>query len=540
MNAIRSAALFCVIAVFTKPVNAGNEFDVVVYGGTSAGVAAAIQVARSGKTVVLIEPSKHVGGLTSGGLGATDIGNKRVIGGISREFYRRVRAHYAKPLSWNWQELKDYKSPRSKHPLAEDAMWTFEPSVAESIMNKWIQKSQVVVHRNERLNRKVGVKRNGLAVVSITMESGKTFHGKQFIDATYEGDLLAAANISYIVGREPNSQYGETLNGVQTKNAKHHQFVPRVDAFQVPGDKQSGLLLGIQADGPGQEGAGDHRVQAYCFRMCNTMHEANRIPFAKPKDYDEQAYELLFRNFEAGAKANPWHAIFMPNLKTDTNNNKGFSTDFIGQSYDWAEADYVTREVIFRKHLTYQQGLMWTLSNHKRVPKAVREYYSKWGNCRDEFPDFNGWPHQLYVREARRMIADVVMNQSHCEGKSVVNDPIGMAAYTMDSHNVQRYVDENGFVKNEGDVQVGGFPPYPISYRSIIAKKTECSNLSTPTCLSASHIAFGSIRMEPVFMVLAQSAAVAACHAIDAHCSLSDVDYSDLKAELKRLGQVLE
>ena len=546
LNVLRTMARcivwFFVVVRFVAPghsVCAEDSYDVVVYGGTSGGVAAAVQVARMNKTVMLIEPSNHLGGLTSGGLGATDIGNKAAIGGISREFYQQVKKHYSQPEAWTWQKKGEYKSYRNPDG-SDDAMWTFEPHVAEKIFREMLRLNNVRFVMNERLDLRRGVIKNGKAIVEIRMESGRSYRAKRFIDATYEGDLLGTAGVSYHVGRESNDTYRETLNGIQTKNATKHQFVPNVSAYVVAGDATSGLLPGVAAKGSGgQDGSGDHRVQAYCFRMCNTTHPANRIPFEKPDDYNELNYELLLRNFESGAKIAPWHPINMPNHKTDTNNNGGFSTDFIGMSYAWPEADYATRAKIYQQHLSYQKGLMWTLANHPRVPKAIRDEFSRWGNCRDEFVENNGWPHQLYVREGRRMVGALVMTQHHCQGKETVSDAVGLAAYTMDSHNVQRYVDEEGNARNEGDVQVGGFPPYPISYRSIIPKASECSNLLVPIALSASHIAYGSIRMEPVFMVLGQSAATAACQSIENDKTVQQIDYQSLKRRLVTDGQVL-
>ncbi|MCA9218180.1 MAG: FAD-dependent oxidoreductase [Planctomycetales bacterium] len=516
-----------------------QQFDVIVYGGTAGGVAAAVQVSRMGKTVALIEPSNHIGGLTSGGLGATDIGNKAAIGGISREFYQRIKMYYATDAAWKWQKPNEYKSPRQNDPEGDDARWTFEPHVAEIVLREMLDEAKVNVFVNERMDRSsTGVGMNGQRIQWIRTESEMTFHGKQFIDATYEGDLLAAAGVSYVVGRESNDRYGETLNGVQTANATKHQLQPGIDPYVVKGDPTSGLLPGID-DGPGKEGGEDARVQAYCLRMCNTTHPENRRPFEKPADYNELEYELLFRNFEAGAKIPPWHPLPMPNRKTDTNNNRGFSTDYIGFSYTWPEADYATRDQIYRRHLRYQKGLMWTLANHPRVPTEIRAEFGRWGNCIDEFTDNDGWPHQLYVREGRRMVADCVMTEHHCVGREKVTDSVGLAAYTMDSHNVQRYVDEHGHVRNEGDVQVGGFPPYAISYRAIIPKESECHNLSVPIALSASHIAYGSIRMEPVFMVLGQSAATAACISIDNDATLQSIAVRNLQATLIRDNQVL-
>ncbi|MST00574.1 MAG: FAD-dependent oxidoreductase, partial [Pedosphaera sp.] len=422
----------------------------------------------------------------------------------------------------------------------EETMWTFEPSAALKVCNDLVREAGVEVVYGEWLNRKDGVKKDGARIVSIAMESGRTFQAKMFIDATYEGDLLAVAGGSYTVGREANSLYNETLNGVQTKNARYHQFVAGVDPYVKKGDSASGLLPSIDAKGPGTEGGGDKRVQAYNFRMCLTDHPENRIPFTKPEGYSELWYELLFRNYEAGYKGIPWINSSMPNRKTDVNNNQGFSTDFIGQNYDFPEASYADREKIVARHRQYQFGLMWTLANHPRVPESVRKEVSRWGKCKDEFADTDNWQEQLYVREARRMVGEYVMTQHNCQGRVVAEDAVGLAAYTMDSHNTQRHVDANGHVRNEGDVEVGGFPPYPISYRSLVPKAGECANLLAPVCLSATHIAYGSIRMEPVFMVLGQSAATAALHAIDEKVSVQKVDYAKLRSRLLADKQVLE
>ncbi len=518
-----------------------TERDLVVYGGTSAGIVAGIQAIAMGKTVVVIEPTSREGGLTTGGLGQTDIGNKQVIGGLSREFYKRIARHYHKAASWKWEQREDYKdSGQSRTAKGEETMWTFEPSAALKVYREWIAETGLELIHQERLDRASGVKMESGRIISITMESGRTFAGKMFIDATYEGDLMAAAGVSYTVGREANARYGETLNGVQTAMAKHHQFVSGVDPYVKAGDPASGLLPFIDPTGPGEEGGGDHRVQAYCFRMCLTDHPENRIPFAKPEGYVEEWYELLLRNYEAGESSAPWINSSMPNRKTDTNNRLGFSTDFIGQNYAYPDASYAEREVIVARHRLYQQGLMWTLANHPRMPEKIRAEVSRWGMSRDEFTEGGGWQEQLYIREARRMVSDFVMTQNHCQHREPVDLAVGMGAYTMDSHHVQRHVDANGHVRNEGDVQVGGFPPYPIHYLSIVPKKIECGNLLVPVCLSATHIAFGSIRMEPVFMVLGQSAATAASFAIDADVAVQEIDFNSLRARLEADGQILD
>ncbi len=529
-----------------------NQYDLVVYGGTSAGLAAAIQSSRMGKTVVVLVPGNRVGGLTTGGLGQTDIGNKQAIGGISREFYQQIKKYYDEPAHWKWQEWKEYRDGgQTRTGEQEDAMWTFEPSAALEVYDGMLQQEKIEVRYQLRLDRKLGVRKDGGSIVSISMESGEVFHGKMFIDATYEGDLMATAGISYTIGREGNEQYGENLNGVQANdtsmtllgtvsaNGRNHNYVEGIDPYIIKGDKNSGALPYIDENGPGEAGAGDHRVQAYCFRMCLTDHPENRIPFARPGDYNELNYELLIRNYEAGFNYIPWINSKMPNRKTDSNNRTGFSTDFIGQNYRYPEASYEEREEITNRHRSYQQGLWWTLANHQRIPEEIRTEVSRWGTCKDEFEREDGWQQQLYVREARRMVSDHVMTQKHCEGIEVVEDAVGMAAYGMDSHHVQRYISKEGYARNEGNVEAHVKGPYPVSYRSIIPKAAECDNLLVPVCLSATHIAFGSIRMEPVFMVMGQSAATAACLAIDDGIPVHKINYDKLRMKLIEDKQVL-
>jgi hypothetical protein len=547
--------LLCVLITTLISQNSfSQEYDIVIYGGTSAGVAAAIQASRMEKSVVLIEPSHRLGGLTTGGLGQTDIGNKQAIGGISREFYQGIKAFYDQPENWNWEKKSDYMdSGQTRTKEGEDAMWTFEPSAALKVYNQMLENEKIdIVYGEKLLRTDAGVKKSNGKIQSITMESGKTFGGKMFMDATYEGDLLATAGVSYTVGRESNDEYKESLNGVQanyysvtlggkaSRNARNHNFVPGVDPYVEKGNPNSGLLPYIIEGGPGIDGSGDKKIQAYGFRMCLTDHPENRLPFQKPEGYEEINYELLFRNFEAGETVLPWINSTMPNRKTDTNNRQGFSTDFVGQNHEYPEASYEEREKIVDAHRTYQQGLMWTLANHPRIPENVRNVYSQWGTTKDEFENEDGWQNQLYIREARRMVSDLVMTQRHCERLDLIDDAIGMAAYGMDSHNIQRYVDHNGFVQNEGNVEAHVEGPYPISYRSIVPKKDEAHNLLVPVCLSASHIAFGSIRMEPVFMVLGQSAAIAASLAIDDEVSVQDLSYEKLRSALVSNKQRLE
>lgn len=515
-------SIICICGLFTTAQNqapsqeAGRSFDIVIYGGTSSGVVAALQAAKMAKTTAIVEPTKHLGGLTTGGLGATDIGNKAAIGGLARTFYQRLGQHYG-----------------------QDESWTFEPHVAQTLINAMIRESQAEVFLEHRLD---SVKMDGRRILAITTSGGLTLTGKVFIDAGYEGDLMAKAGVSYTVGREAGAQYDESLNGVRF-GQKTHQFAVPVDPYVKEGDPASGLLPGVHGDDPGQEGQGDKRVQAYCFRMCLTQRPDIRIPFPKPDDYNPQRYELLARYLQkaesAGLKVDILHHKMMPNGKTDTNNNGGFSTDNINMNYDYPDADWPARERIIQEHYSYQKGLMWALANDPRIPERIRAEVGTWGLCKDEFTDHGGWSPQLYIREARRMVSDVVMTQHHCQYKKVAEDPVGLGAYNMDSHKCQRFV-KDGRALNEGDIQVGVKAPYGVAYRAIIPKTGQCENLLVPVCLSASHIAYGSIRMEPVFMILGQSAATAAALAIDDNVPVQKVPYAKLRERLLADGQILK
>jgi hypothetical protein len=503
---------FSITSFFPK---AQNTYQIVVYGGTSAGVIAAYSAKKMGKSVVLIEPSNRLGGMSSGGLGQTDIGNKFAITGLSRDFYKRIGKHYG---------------------VAEQ--WIFEPHVAENTFKQYIAEAKIPVLFSRRISR---LKKNGTKIVSLVLEDADgqkkpvIIQGAQFIDCSYEGDLMAKAGVSYTVGREANSQYNETYNGVQLLDK--HQFPDGIDPYKIPGKPESGLLWGISDQKLQANGSADKAVQAYNFRLCLTTNKTNQLSITKPADYDSTQYELLLRQIAATKpKELTWqlmHIQPMPNDKTDINNCGGFSTDMIGANYNYPEADYAKRKAIIKAHESYTKGLLYFLGNDSRVPAHLRAEMKQYGYPKDEYPENEHFSPQLYIRESRRMIGQYVMTQANCQGKTSVTDPIGLAAYTMDSHNCQRIV-VNGMVKNEGDVQVGGFPPYPISYRAILPKSTECQNLTVPVCLSASHIAYGSIRMEPVFMVLGQSAAMAAALAIDQKVPLEMVDAKKIELILKQ------
>lgn len=542
---VTSLLIAAVSTVLALPAAAGEvlSYDVVVYGGTSGAVTAAVQAARMKRSVVLVCPDRHLGGLSSGGLGYTDTGNKGVIGGLSREFYHRVWKHYQTDEAWAWQKRAEYGNKGQGTPAIDGAnrtMWIFEPHVAEQVFEDFVSDHDIPVLRDEWLDRESGVTVEDGRITEIRMLSGKRFRGKMFIDATYEGDLMATAGVSFHVGREGEDVYGEIWNGIRTKVKHHgHWFKKPVSAYVKPGDPSSGLVARVSPKPPGKEGGGDQRIQAYCFRMCLTNHPENRVPFPKPDGYDPAQYELAVRVFETG-----WRQHFnkfdpIPNRKTDTNNHGPFSTDNIGMNYDYPEGSYERRREIIAEHEQYQQGLMYFLANDPRVPEDVRSAVSQWGLSKDEFRDNGNWPHQIYVREARRMIGEYVMTEHDCLGTRETPAPVGMGSYTMDSHNVQRYVDEEGFARNEGDIGVK-CPPYEISYGSIVPKKDECSNLLVPVAVSSSHIAFGSIRMEPVFMILGQSAATAACMSIEKGIAVQSLKYADLQERLLADGQVLE
>jgi hypothetical protein len=493
--------------------------DICVYGGTSAGVMAAYTAKKMGKSVLLIEPGRHLGGLSSGGLGYTDIGNKYAISGLALDFYRRIGQHYGK-----------------------FEQWIFEPHVAENLFKDYIKRANVKVLYSYRLK---SVSKDASAIKSIIIEksdkpdkhSNLVINAKIFIDCSYEGDLMAKAGVSYTVGREANSKYNETYNGVQLRDK--HQFLDGIDPYVIKGKPETGWLWGISNKPMDPAGSGDKKVQSYNFRICLSSDPKNQIPIDRPEDYDSSRYELLLRVLEKEPQR-PFNLILkpdlMPNYKTDINNNGPFSTDMIGMNYEYAEADYDKRKEILKAHELYTKGLLYFIGHESRMPMHLRQEMLRWAYPKDEYPDNNHWSPQMYIREARRMVGPYVMTQANCEGREVVPDAIGLAAYTMDSHNCQRIVIEKDgmkMVKNEGDVQIGGFPPYPISYRSLTPKENECKNLLVPVCISASHIAYGSIRMEPVFMVMAQSAAVAASLAIDGRTPVQKIDVRKLQSIIK-------
>jgi hypothetical protein len=543
MKTLRST-LF--VSLLTASFLRAADYDIVIYGGTCAAVTAAVQAKKMGKSVIIVSPDKHLGGLSSGGLGFTDTGKKEVIGGLSREFYHRIWQHYDKAEAWKQQKKAEYGNKGQGTPAidgSERTMWIFEPHAAEQVFEDFIKENDIRVDRDEWLDRSKGVKKDGARITSITTLSGKTYTGKMFIDATYEGDLMAAAKVDYHIGREATTVYDEKWNGVQTGvlHHKHHFGAVKqpISPYVIADDPKSGVLPRISTAPPGEYGAGDKRVQAYCFRMCLTDHEENRIPFPKPEGYDPKQYELLLRVLLAG-----WGETFdkfdpIPNHKTDTNNHGPFSTDNIGMNYDYPDCTYKQRRAIIQEHETYQKGWLYFIANDPRVPTKLQAAMKKWGLPKDEFTDNGNWSRQLYIREARRMIGAYVMTENDLLKKRVTPDSVGMGSYGIDSHNVQRYITPDGLVQNEGDIGVGLKAPYEIAYGSLVPKKGQCDNLLVPVCVSSTHIAFGSIRMEPVFMILGQTAATAAIMAIEASQPVQDVPYEKLRERLLKDGQIL-
>ena len=504
--------------------------DVVVYGDSSGAVVAAITAKREGYSVIWVNPTGFSGGMSASGLGATDfLGYRNTFGGIASEFYDGVAKFYG-----------------------TNFVRSFEPHVGKKVFEQMIVDSGVTVVYNEMLDRTSGkgVTIEGNRVKAITTLSGRTYKGKMFIDATYVGDLMATAGVSYTVGREPESHYGEDMAGVRrgdTDPRVHYgqkdkdHFVKEVDPYVNPGDPGSGLLPHVNKIEGLTNGQGDKKIQAYNYRVCLTTSPDNRIPIEKPAGYREIDHELLLRNFEAGDIRVPAliEPLTGPGQKVDWNNMHAVGSDYVGANWDYPEASYERRREIEKAHETYIRGFLWTMANNPRVPEKIRQRTAAYGLPKDEFNDNGGWPWMIYIREGRRMVGDYVMTQLDCAGTRKAADPIALGSFGMDSHCVQHIVTDNGRVQNEGVIWRTPPRPYGISYRSIVPKKGECENLFSPICLSASHVAHGSIRMEPVFMALSQSAAIAAGLAIDKGVSVQDVSYPALREKLEAAKQIV-
>ena len=520
--------LVCFLLISLSPAFAqsagGQSYDFIVYGATAGGVMTAVSAAREGVKVLLLEPGAHLGGMATGGLSRTDFGKKEVIGGMALEFYWRVGMKY---------DMGRY---------ANEVAWFYEPHVGEQVLKEMLDQAHVEVRFHQRLRERTGVEKTGAVVRAITMEDGTTYRARVFADCTYEGDLMAQAHVSYTFGRESSAQYGESLAGVRERTPLHQWLVP-VKAHDASGK----LLPEISPEPRGETGAADKKVQAYNFRMILSDDPANRVPFPRPRNYDPHRYELLARLLagmtEKLGHPQVFHQVTLiapiPNHKADFNNQGAFSTDYIGGSWEYPDASYAKRDQIFQAHVDYTKGFFYFLAHDPRVPKSLQEEVNRWGLAKDEFTDTQNWPHQLYIREARRMVSDFVMTQKDVQTDLTKPDAIGMGSYNSDSHNVQRFVNAEGDVENEGDMQVA-VKPYQIPYRVMVPKRSEATNLLVPVCFSASHVAYSSLRMEPQYMIIGQAAGDAAAMALKAGIAVQDVDTKALTGQLLKDGVVLE
>lgn len=509
-----------------RSIDLSKQFDIVIYGGTPAGIMGAIEGVRSGKNVLLINHTEGaLGGMLTNGLGNTDVLHPEILGGLSREFFKRIKDYYSNQSNWFVKNAPKY----GWDPSLGDIMVRFEPRAAQTVFKDLIMTHSLPILHKERIKLKNGVgKRNGI-IEWIEMESGKRIKGKVFIDASYEGDLMAGAKVSYIVGREANSVYGENFNGIFV--------VDNLNKNQLP----DGINANINVDrlNFGTRGTGDSKIQAYCYRMCLTDVSDNMVAIEKPVDYNEADYELLLKYLQKNSNQELFDLSLIPNRKTDSNNSGPVSTDFVGANYQYPDGNYILREEIRRKHKSYQLGLMWTLQNHPDVPGKVKNHCIRWGLAKDEFKENGHWPLQLYIRESRRMIGEYIMTEHNCSGRLGAEFSIGLADYPMDSHIVQRYKNEFGHIKNEGHVMASVPKPYKIDYRSLIPKEIECKNLIVPVCLSASHIAYGSIRMEPIYMTLGQASVCIAIMSINEKKSIQKISYTKLKELMITRGMVI-
>lgn len=485
------------------------ESDICIYGATSAGITAALQIASMGKKVAILSFNKHIGGMTTSGLGATDVGNKHVIGGLARKFYSEIGEWYG----------------------SEKEQWFFEPHVALKIFSRWLEHKNISLFTECRL---FGVEKAGNRIISLQVEKNMIFKASVYIDASYEGDLLAKAGVSHTIGREGDKAYDELYNGIQY--SAHHNFKMFVDPYRKPGNKTSGLLPYISESPIGSQGSQDSLIQAYNFRLCLSKNVKSKVPFEKPVNYNSENYEIMYRYISTGIFDLFGLTRGLPDNKADHNNWGAFNSDFIGGNYKWPEGDYSKREAIFQEHVNYQKGLFYFCSTDPRLPTVIHQLANIWGLASDEFTDTGNWPPELYIREARRMISDYVLTEHDAVGRMSPQDSICMGSYRMDSHNCKRVV-HSGRVINEGDVEMSPISPFPIPYRTITPKRNECCNLLVPVCLSASHIAYGAIRMEPVFMIIGQSAGIAATLALQKNGIVQDISYSDLESRLHLEGQ---
>jgi hypothetical protein len=509
------------LAALAMSAAAAERYDVVVYGATAGGTMAAVAASEEGARVALLEPGRHVGGMLSGGLGRTDMDRQQhVIGGLSREFFARVGRHYG-----------------------QEVAWTFEPSVAEATLRDWLDEAGVDVLFEHRLD---GVEKKGDRIQVLRCVNGGVFEAGVYVDASYEGDLMKAAGVSYTFGREGRARYGESWSGRRELLPGHHQLGVPVSPY----DDEGRRLPYIQPyEELGQIGEGDRKIQAYCFRLCLTRDPDNRLPIPPPEGYDPRRFGLV-RNYlralgERARIGNVLGISEMPNQKTDINAGGGVSTNLPGASWEYPEAGYERRQEIWKEHLDWAHGLVYFLANDPGVPEALRHEVARYGLARDEFVDTGHWPHQMYVREARRMLGEYVLTQHDLDRFRRKHDSVGMAGYNIDIREIQwvavpvpRFPTIALEVLQEGYLSVP-IEPYEIPYRSVLPRQEEASNLLVTSCISASHVAYASFRMEPQYMIVGESAGVAAAQAVRTGRDVHDVDRVELQARLRERGQIL-
>lgn len=518
----RLACSFSVALLCTLPCSAQSA-DLIVYGATASGVMSAYSAAKEGLHVILLEPRNHVGGMVTGGLSATDLGQFKVIGGYARDFYVQAAAHYGVTN------------------LDQAANWRSEPHVDEEIFRKMLADAHVDLRFHERLKEHGGVQLQGRQIRSISTMDGRQWTAKIFADCSYEGDLMAEAGVKYTYGRESSDQYGESLAGVRDKTTGH-QFSWPLSAY----DDHNRLLREINPGPLALAGSGDKLVQAYNFRLILTKDPSDQVPFSRPKGYDPARFALLRRylaEFEKNRGRVPnlhdvTNPVPIPNNKADFNNNGPVSTDYIGHSWTFPDASSAEKQAIWDDHLLYTQSFFYFLATDPSVPATLRQEVHQWGLPKDEFADTDHWPDQLYIRESRRMIGAYVMRQDDLQTQRTKPDSIGMGSYNSDSHNIERVATPDGHVTNEGDVEVP-VKPYEIPYRVLLPSEPALQNLLVPVCLSATHVAYSSLRMEPQYMIMGQAAGVAASLAIHKSVSVEDVPIEALQANLRAHHAVL-
>lgn len=531
---IRFFALLLAAIAFPWSVRAEvHSSDVLVYGASPAGIMAAVAAAREKLSVTILEPTHWIGGMTAGGLSSSDTGNPDTIGGLSQEFFTRCGTHY---------------DGKEKYHC--------EPHVYQQVFAEMLKEAGIKVVTDQRL---VGVvKEKAAQIYSIQTQDRHEWRAKVFVDATYEGDLMATAGVSNMVGRESREAFDEPLAGVYREKPrgfgsdimttgcpcvgdKGPHYVHGVPDIMDPRGPDGKLMWGIvQSDAVA--GSADKLTQSYNFRLCVTNKPDNLVPWPKPKHYDPKHYDLLLeliRHYPGIRFSRIVHLGKLINDKYDLNAQGIFSTDYVGGNFDYPTAGEVMRRYIWQDHVNYDQGLFWFLAHDERVPESLRRETQSWGLCRDEFTDNDNWPYALYVREARRMIGEYVMSQRDVQKEIVKPDGIAMGSFIIDSHIVQRLVDAEGHVIDEGAFDAPT-RPYQIPYRSLTPKRKECENLLVPVCCSATHVAYGTLRMEPVYMSMGHASGLAAAMSIREGKPVQDINVADLRKKLLEQKQVLE